>query len=67
MGRKMVMVAALLVTSVSVVTMMQATVTVAKTGISPRGISSLATHRDIPDSCRNTQQLFFYETVQSYN
>lgn len=44
MGRKMVMVAALLVTSVTVVTMMQATVMVASTGRSPRGVRRSATH-----------------------
>lgn len=55
MGRKMVMVAALLATSVTVVTMMQAIVIVAKTGRSPRGVSSSATHKDRPDSCRHTR------------
>lgn len=55
MGRKMVMVAALLATSVSVVVRRQATVTVAKTGRSPRGVISLASHKDRPDSCTHKQ------------
>lgn len=53
MGRKMVAVAALLATSVTVVTMMQAMLIVANTGSSPRGVSSSATHKDRPDSCRH--------------
>lgn len=44
MGRKMVTVAALLVTSVTVVTMMQAMVMVANTGRLPRGVRRSATH-----------------------
>lgn len=48
------MVAALLVTSVMVVTMMHATVMVANTGRSPRGSKSSATHRDRPDTYTQT-------------
>lgn len=54
MGRKMVMVAALLVTSVTVVTMIHATVMVANTGRLPRGSRSSATHRDRPDTYTRT-------------
>lgn len=46
----MVVVAALLVTSVSMVTITQAIVITAKTGKSPKGVRSSATHRDKPDS-----------------
>lgn len=56
MGRKMVMVAALLATSVTVVTMMQATVMVAKTGRPPRGSRSSATQRERPDTCTRTRR-----------
>ena len=52
MGRKMVMVAALLATSVMEVTMTQAMVTVAMTGRSPRGVSRVATQDDRPDTFR---------------
>lgn len=67
MGRKMVMVAALLATSVTVVTMMQATVIVAKTGRSPRGVSSWATHKDRPDTCTDTQTDWKYYLLNKYS
>lgn len=50
------MVAALLATSVTVVTMMQATVMVAKTGRPPRGSRSSATQRERPDTCTHTRK-----------
>lgn len=49
------MVVALLATSVTVVTMRQEIVIVAKMGRSPRGVSSSATQRDRPDSCTHSE------------
>lgn len=51
MGRKMVMVAGLLATSVMDVTIKQAIVTMAKTGRFPSGLISSATQVDKPDTC----------------
>lgn len=51
MGRKMVMVAGLLATSVMDVTIRQATVTIASTGRFPNGLISSATQLDKPDTC----------------
>lgn len=51
MGRKMVMVAGLLATSVMDVTIRQAMVTMANTGRFPNGLISSATQVDKPDTC----------------
>lgn len=51
MGRKMVMVAGLLATSVMDVTIRQAIVTMTNTGRFPNGLISSATQVDKPDTC----------------
>lgn len=51
MGRKMVIVAGLLATSVMDVTIKQAIVTMANTGRLPSGLISSATQEDKPDTC----------------
>lgn len=51
MGRKMVMVAGLLATSVMDVTIRQAIVTMASTGKLPNGLIRSATQVDNPDTC----------------
>lgn len=51
MGRKMVIVAGLLATSVMDVTIRQAIVIIANTGRFPNGLISSATQVDKPDTC----------------
>lgn len=51
MGRKMVMVAGLLATSVMDVTIRQAIAIIANTGRFPNGLISSATQVDKPDTC----------------